>query len=65
DEIIANAREARPRGAPPLLVTVWQPFEEALLDPDGVDRRRYDTLGIDRLIIVQFDPVRLELIRQR
>ncbi|MEO6125956.1 MAG: LLM class flavin-dependent oxidoreductase, partial [Ilumatobacteraceae bacterium] len=42
DEIIANAREARPRGAPPLLVTVWQPFEEALLDPDGVDRRRYD-----------------------
>lgn len=64
-EIVAAAREARSSSAPPLLVTVWQPFEEALLDPDGTDRRRYDALGVDRLIIVQFEPARLDLIRQR
>ncbi len=65
ESIVAAAREARPREAQPLLVTVWQPFEEALLDSDGPDRRRYDRIEVDRLIVVQFDRPDLSLIRQR
>ena len=64
DEIVAATRDARPADLAPPLITVWQPFEEALLDPDGTDRRRYASLGVDRLIIVQFDRVRLDLVRR-
>ena len=65
EEIVEAAREARPADAAPLLVTTWQPFEEALLDADSPDRRRYTRIGIDRLIVVQFDRADVALIRQR
>jgi len=64
EAIIEAARAARPTDAPPLLVTVWQPFEESLLDPESADRLRYSHIGLDRLIIVQFDPADLSRIRQ-
>jgi len=65
EEIVEAAREARPADAAPLLATTWQPFEEALLDADSPDRRRYTRIGIDRLIVVQFDRADVALIRQR
>ena len=64
EEIIAAARDARPSGLAPLLVTVWQPFEDAMLDPASDVRARYERLQLDRLIVVQFDPVRMDLIRR-
>jgi len=64
DEIVAAAREARPPGSPPLLVTTWSVFSEELLDPDSAERQRYARLGIDRLVVVQFDRAKLDLIRR-
>ena len=55
EEIVEAARAARPAGMAPLLVTVWEPCSDALLDPDSDQRRRYARLQIDRLIVVQFD----------
>ncbi len=66
DEIIDAAREARPAGTEPLLVTTWDVLSDELQDPDSTPRRRYERLGVDRLIVVQFDPVdvgRMRLVR--
>jgi alkanesulfonate monooxygenase SsuD/methylene tetrahydromethanopterin reductase-like flavin-dependent oxidoreductase (luciferase family) len=64
DEIVEAAREARPAHLPPLLVTTWDVYSEALLDPGSAVRERYDRLGIDRLMVVQFDPVDLGKIHR-
>ncbi len=55
EEIIEAARAARPPAAPPLLVTTWEPWSEALMDEGSPQRQRYARLGMDRLIVVQFD----------
>lgn len=65
EQIVEAARQARPRDAPPLVVSAWQPFAEALLDEDSPDRRRYARIGLDRLIIVQFERADVSLIRRR
>jgi alkanesulfonate monooxygenase SsuD/methylene tetrahydromethanopterin reductase-like flavin-dependent oxidoreductase (luciferase family) len=64
DEIIEAAREIRPASSPPLLVTTWVEYSDALLDPDSSERQRFDRLGIDRLIVVQFGRVDLGKIRR-
>jgi alkanesulfonate monooxygenase SsuD/methylene tetrahydromethanopterin reductase-like flavin-dependent oxidoreductase (luciferase family) len=64
DEIVDAARAARPTGLPPLLVTTWEPWSEALMDPGSPQRQRYEQLGMDRLIVVQFeraDPAKITL----
>ena len=63
DEIIDAALEARPAHLPPLLVTTWDVYSEALLDPDSAVRRRYDALGIDRLMVVQFGSADVSALR--
>lgn len=68
ESIIGAARQSREdsdKRTTPLIVTIWQPFEEALLDPDGRDRRHYEQLGVDRLIVVRFDRARIDQIRAR
>ena len=64
EEIIQAARDARPGAAPPLLVTAWEPWSEALMDQGSPQRQRYARLGLDRLIVVQFeraDPAKISL----
>ncbi len=63
EAIIEAARGVRPNSAPPLLVTVWQPSEERLLDPASPDRLRYDRIGLDRLIIVQQHSAHIQVQR--
>ncbi len=55
EEIIDAARAARPSTAPPLLVTVWEPWSDELMDTGSPTRMRYEHLGLDRLIVVQFE----------
>lgn len=55
EEIIDAAREARPAGAPSLIVTTWAHTTPELRDPDSAASRYYEAIGIDRLILVQFD----------
>jgi alkanesulfonate monooxygenase SsuD/methylene tetrahydromethanopterin reductase-like flavin-dependent oxidoreductase (luciferase family) len=62
EAIIDAAREARPEHLPPLLVTTWIEYSEAIADPDSVERRRFARLGIDRLVVVQFGRVDLKKI---
>jgi alkanesulfonate monooxygenase SsuD/methylene tetrahydromethanopterin reductase-like flavin-dependent oxidoreductase (luciferase family) len=54
-EIIEAARNARPAGRAPLSITTWTRTSPELRDPSSADRRRYEAMGIDRLILVQFD----------
>ena len=56
EEIIDAAREARPAERGPLDVSVWCRTSAALRDPDSPERRHYAAIGVDRLILVQFDP---------
>lgn len=55
EEIIDAARAARPAGAPPLIVTTWVRTRPDLRDPDSDASQYYEKIGIDRLILVQFD----------
>ena len=55
EEIIEAAREARPAGMAPLLVTTWEPWSEELMDAGSPQRELYTKLAVDRLIVVQFD----------
>ena len=63
EQIIEAGREARPNGAPPLLVTTWAALTDELRDPDSGERQRYARIGVDRLIVVQFDRADLSAIR--
>ena len=54
EAIIDAAREARPAGLAPLLVTTWVRTSEEARDPDSDERLYFDKIGIDRLIVVQF-----------
>ncbi len=62
EAIIEAARAARPAGMKPLLVTTWEPWSESLTDPDSPQRRLYERLKLDRLVVVHFDPANLALI---
>lgn len=62
EAIIDAARAARPAGMTPLLVTTWEPWSESLMDADSPQRRLYERLEVDRLIVVQFDPVDVSVI---
>lgn len=62
EAIIEAARAARPVGMHPLLVTTWEPWSESLIDADSPQRRLYQRLEIDRLIVVHFDPADLDLL---
>jgi alkanesulfonate monooxygenase SsuD/methylene tetrahydromethanopterin reductase-like flavin-dependent oxidoreductase (luciferase family) len=55
EAIIDAAREARPADMPPLLVTTWVRTSEEIRDPDSEERLFFEKIGIDRLIVVQFD----------
>ncbi|MCU1367535.1 MAG: hypothetical protein JWL72_4530 [Ilumatobacteraceae bacterium] len=62
EEIVDAAREARPDGTKPLVMTTWERTSEELRDPGSARRRFFERIGIDRLVIVQFDRVDLRLI---
>jgi alkanesulfonate monooxygenase SsuD/methylene tetrahydromethanopterin reductase-like flavin-dependent oxidoreductase (luciferase family) len=62
EEIIAAAREARPPSAPPLITTTWVRTSPALRDPGSKERQYFEQIGIDRLILVQFDRADLSQI---
>jgi len=64
EEIVDAARDARPAEAPPLLVTTWAVYSDELLDPASDERQRYDKLGVDRLVVVQFERADLVKIRR-
>jgi len=55
EEIIDAAREARPAGAPPLIVTTWVHTSPELRDPASAASQFFEKIGIDRLILVQVD----------
>ena len=55
EEIIDAARDARPAGAPPLIVTTWVRTSAELRDPASEASQYYEKIGIDRLILVQLD----------
>jgi alkanesulfonate monooxygenase SsuD/methylene tetrahydromethanopterin reductase-like flavin-dependent oxidoreductase (luciferase family) len=55
EEIIEAAKAARPDGMGPLVVTTWARTSDEIRDPDSAERRRFQRIGIDRLIVVQFD----------
>ena len=55
EAIIDAAREARPAAMPPLQVTTWVRTSAEIRDPDSEERLYFDKIGIDRLIVVQFD----------
>ena len=55
EEIIDAARDARPAGAAPLIVTTWTHTTPELRDPDSTASQYYEKIGVDRLILVQFD----------
>jgi hypothetical protein len=55
EAIIEAARLARPADKPPLIITTWCRTSEALRDPDSDERAYYERIGIDRLILVQFE----------
>lgn len=62
EAIIDAAREARPAGAPPLLITTWVRTSEEIRDPGSHERLYFDNIGIDRLIVVQFQRADLSLL---
>ena len=55
EEIIDASREARPPEMAPLIVTTWARTSPELRDPGSAATRFYEKIGIDRLILVQFD----------
>lgn len=61
-EIIDAAREARPSGRAPLIITTWARTSEAVRDPDSEQRAEFARIGIDRLIVVQFERPDLTLL---
>ncbi|HEY4330929.1 MAG TPA: LLM class flavin-dependent oxidoreductase [Ilumatobacteraceae bacterium] len=64
EAIIDAAREARPADMPPLVVTTWCRTSPEVRDPGSAERQHFERIGIDRLIVVQFDRVDLSLIHQ-
>jgi alkanesulfonate monooxygenase SsuD/methylene tetrahydromethanopterin reductase-like flavin-dependent oxidoreductase (luciferase family) len=61
-EIINAARDARDPALPPLIVSVWTQWDQTLRDPNSVRRQEFASLGIDRVVLTQFEPVDLALI---
>lgn len=55
EEIVEAARAARPACCAPLVVTTWARTSPEIRDPDSAARVHFDAIGIDRLIVVQFD----------
>ncbi len=64
DAIVDAARRARPPGMPPLVITTWCRMSNELRDPASPEMQRFERIGIDRLIVVQFDRVDFDLIRR-
>ncbi|MCU1396336.1 MAG: hypothetical protein JWM34_4764 [Ilumatobacteraceae bacterium] len=62
EEIVDAARTARPSDRAPLVVTTWARTSPEIRDADSGVRRRFERMGVDRLIVVQFDRVDLSLI---
>ncbi|MEX0847528.1 MAG: LLM class flavin-dependent oxidoreductase [Ilumatobacteraceae bacterium] len=59
DAIVAAAFEERAasgRADEPMDVSVWAAFDPALADPDHPDRRRWEALGVGRLVLVCLRP---------
>jgi alkanesulfonate monooxygenase SsuD/methylene tetrahydromethanopterin reductase-like flavin-dependent oxidoreductase (luciferase family) len=55
EEIIDAARAARPADREPLIVTTWVRTSPALRDPGSPESAYFERIGIDRLVLVQFD----------
>lgn len=62
EAIIDAAREALPTGRAPLVITTWARTSEAIRDPDSEQRADFARIGIDRLIVVQFERPDLMLL---
>ncbi|CAB4877488.1 unannotated protein [freshwater metagenome] len=63
EEIIEAARAARPPAMSPLQVTTWEIWSDELMDSTSPERQLHERLGVDRLIVVQFDRVDLSKIQ--
>jgi hypothetical protein len=66
EEIIDAARAARPPELGPLLVTAWAALTDELQDAGSEQRQRFERIGVDRLVLVQFDradPARIRAVR--
>jgi alkanesulfonate monooxygenase SsuD/methylene tetrahydromethanopterin reductase-like flavin-dependent oxidoreductase (luciferase family) len=55
DDFLRAAISARPSGRPPLLLTTYTVWDDALLDVDHPERRAMTEAGIDRLVLAEFE----------
>ena len=46
----------------PLVITTWERTSPELRDPDSERRHHFERIGVDRLVVVQFDRVDLALV---
>jgi alkanesulfonate monooxygenase SsuD/methylene tetrahydromethanopterin reductase-like flavin-dependent oxidoreductase (luciferase family) len=60
DEILAAFLDAR--GDDPAVVSVWAHFDAALADPEHPARRRWQRLGVNRLVLVVLGQIDLDAI---
>lgn len=62
-DIVTAAREAHAGRSTPFEVSVWAPWDAALVDPAHPERRRLGTLGVDRLVLSAGRPVAAAEVR--
>lgn len=55
EQLLEAARVAHGERPGPWTLSVWARWDRALLDPSHPERRRFDRLGVDRLVLVCLD----------